>query len=106
MQQNAELLPNKENYYIYVELSNTGRQTIHTTDITTGNWKNHLDAVVNIMRDGIETEFVQNMFITVIFADGLDCDLSLFDYYFNLTMWNCIIQAGGIIESNHISTIS
>ena len=59
----TELLPNKENYYVYTELSNTGRQVIHTKDINMINWKDHLDAILNIMKDGIETEFVQNMFI-------------------------------------------
>lgn len=99
---NEELLPNKENYYVYTELSNTGRQVIHTETINMSNWKNHLDAVLNIMKDGIETDFVQHMFINVVFADGLDCDLSLFDYYFNLTMWHCIINAGGVIKSKHL----
>ena len=98
----TELLPNKENYYVYTELSNTGRQVIHTKDINMINWKDHLDAILNIMKDGIETEFVQNMFINVVFADGLDCDLSLFDYYFNLVMWHCIINAGGVIKSKHL----
>ena len=101
MQQQA-ILPNTENYFMYKELSETGRQKIYTKDINVTNWKTHLDAIINIMKDGIEQEFVQHMFINVIFADGLDCDLSLFDYYFNLSMWNCIILAGGTIESKHL----
>lgn len=96
------ILPNIANYFMYKELAETGRQAIYTKDINVTNWKTHLDAIINIMKDGIEKDFVQHMFINVVFADDLDCDLSLFDYYFNLSMWNCIIQAGGIIESKHL----
>lgn len=96
------VLNNLDNYYIYTKLAQTQRQTVNVLEIDINNWNQHMDAIVNILKDGIETEYVQNMFITVIFADGVDVDLSIFDYFFNITMWNCIIRAGGQILSKHL----
>lgn len=96
------VLPYPENYGIYVPLSETGYQSIRTADINYSNWQSHFDSIINIMKDGIETDFVQNMFINVQFYDKKSCDLSIFDYMFNLIMWNCIIQTGDKIKSYHL----
>ena len=91
-----------ENYYIYTTLAEKCYQSINVSDITINNWNDHINGIMNILRDGIETDDVQSSFINVTFEDGVDVDLTIFDYFFNLIMWNCIIQAGGKIYSNHL----
>lgn len=93
---------NLDNYYIYSTLAEQGYQKINVSDITVDNWNDHLEGIMNILRDGIETDDVQSSFVNVTFYDGLNVDLTIFDYFFNLMMWNCIIQAGGKIYGNHL----
>ena len=59
-----------ENYWIYRELAETGRMTIHTCDINKDNWEQHEKAVFNIMLDTIELEESRQMFTKVVFDDG------------------------------------
>lgn len=75
-----------ENYGPYVELVQTGRIVIRNTDINRQTYQTHFNSITNIFRDGIELEEVHRMFITVRF-DVIDVDLSIFDYWFNLIMW-------------------
>lgn len=96
------MLENYENYFVYDVLAKKRFQTIKTSEINVDNWNNHIDGIVNILRDGIETEYVQSMFIKVVFEDGISVELSIFDYFFNLIMWHCIIKAGGKIFSRHL----
>lgn len=95
-------LENIENYGPYAELAQTGCITIHTQDINITNWKVHIHSIVNIMKDGIETDFVHNMKITVVFQDNQDINLTVFDYFFNLILWHLIIRTGDAITSKHI----
>ena len=78
------MLENLNNYYIYTELVKNQKMTIYTDTINIENWRNHYDGILNIMKDGIETDYVQNMFITVDFGNGDLVDLSVTDYFFNM----------------------
>ena len=80
------MLENLQNYGPYVELVQNGRMTISNKEITQQTYQKHFDSITNIFRDGIELEEVQRMFITVHF-DVIDVDLYIFDYWFNLIMW-------------------
>lgn len=95
-------LKHLENYGPYAELATTGYITISTDNITVSNWKEHIHSIVNIMKDGIETDFVQNMKLRVIFHNNEDVELSIFDYYFNLIMWHLIIRTGDPINAEHL----
>lgn len=89
-------------YGPYQTLCEKGYQKILTKDINKANINFHLDSIINILKDGIETSEVQNMLINVVFNDGIDIELSIFDYYINLMMWQlrtCIDQP---IESIHL----
>lgn len=77
----------KPQYFIFDELVTTGYQTIFTKDINDSNIDVMFDALINILKDGIETEWVQNMMVNVIFEDGEDVELSLFDFLFNVMFW-------------------
>lgn len=74
-------------YYPYKDLCETGKQTIYTKDIRNDNINRHFYSIINILKDGIETDEVQSMMITIIFEDDVDVELSIFDYLYNLMFW-------------------
>lgn len=89
-------------YYPYEDLVTTGRQTIYTKDLNADNIDNHFYSIINILKDGIETEFVQNMFITVVFCNDVTVDLSIFDYTINLMFWCLFAKVGEPIIDIHL----
>jgi hypothetical protein len=70
----------KPQYYVYKDLVETGRQIIYTKDLNKGNIERHFYACIDILKDGIETDFVQGMMIHVVFVDKEEIDLSIFDH--------------------------
>ena len=89
-------------YFPYEELVTTGYQRIYTKDITKENIDSLFDNAINILKDGIETEFVQSMKINVVFEDKIDINLSIFDYLFNLMFWRLRIMIDKKIYSVHL----
>lgn len=93
----------KEQYHLYYkDLVEKGKQTIYTKDLNQTNIKSHIKSIINIFKDGIETDEVQKMMIHVVFVDGLDCNLSIFDYWSNLAFWQLNCTTGEDINSYHI----
>lgn len=92
----------KPQYYFYEELCKTGKQIIKTKDININNINQYFDGLINIMKDGIETEEVQKMMVHIIFEDNIDVDLSIFDFIYNLMMWQLCTAVGEPIKSIHI----
>lgn len=92
MAQYAEQLVNYNNYYVYQDLVNIGIQNVYTKDLICNNYNNYFMGLMNIFRDGIETEEVQCMMVNVIFDDGQELLLNVMDYFFNLIMWRSIID--------------
>lgn len=97
-----EQFPYKENYGDYVPLTETGYCEIDTSVLNIKNWKYHLDSIINIMKDGIESEILQKGKICIKFSDGVQLRLSIFDYYFNLVMWNMILSINEPISSEYL----
>ena len=95
-------LENLNNYYMYQELALTGRITVNVNSINKSNWKEHFEGICNILSDAIETDFVQNMIITVQFNDGIDLDLSIFDYFNQIVMWYIMICTNTPIISEYL----
>lgn len=91
-----------ENYYMYQELALTGRQTVNVNSIDINNWTQHFNGICNILADGIETREVQQMMIKVIFNDGIDLDLSIFDYFNQIVMWYLMIRTNTPIISDYL----
>lgn len=87
---------------MFVDYVKTRKMVIHTSDITLNNWQEYYDGVLNLMRDGIETEFLQTSFITVDFGNGDIVDLSVFDLFFNLIHWYLIVRSGKQIVGKHL----
>ena len=89
-------------YEPYKDLCEKGRQDIYTKDINKDNIDQYFYSIINIFRDGIETDEVRKMMVHVIFTDGVDVDLSVFDYTINLMMWNLCTGVGAPIKSVHL----
>lgn len=94
---------NNQYYFPYKDLCETGRQTIYTKDLNKTNIDNHFNSIINILKDGIETKEVQSMMINVVFEDGIDLNLSIFDYTINLMMWQLNTGIGKPIYSVHLA---
>ena len=93
------VLENWQNYGSYVDLVKTGSIRIYTGNLSKENLNDHFYSILNIMRDGIETDFVQHMAVNVQFIDNVDVTLSIFDYFLNLIMWNLPISTDEEISS-------
>lgn len=94
-------LPNLNNYGFYKELSQTGYQVVNTDDINDSNIDEHFQNIINILNDGIETNFVQNMKLHVIFPDDA-LDLYIFQYMYNLMFWSLVTCSGRRILSTDL----
>lgn len=99
-------LVNTSNYGPYEPLATSGIPMVEIPvyELTPSNWDLHYKSILNIMKDGIYTEYVQKVCrIRVRFSDADDAyiDLSVPDYYFNLIMWRMIIFVGAPIEPKH-----
>ena len=95
-------LDHPENYGMYALIAVGQQVCINTNDITKSNWYDHYNSILNLFRDGIETDEVQNAFIKVTFDDGETIDIAPVDYFLNLIMWNMLIKTDIPIESKHI----
>ena len=89
-------------YYPYKDLCQKGRCTIYTKDLNNSNIDTHFYSIINILKDGIETEEVQKMMIKVIFANDIDVELSIFDYCINLMFWNLCTSIDHPIYDVHL----
>lgn len=96
------ILENWNNYGNYIPLVRDGSIRIHTAELNSNNLNDHFYSILNIMRDGIESPFVQNMAINIKFVDDVDVTLSIFDYFLNLIMWNLPISTGEQITSYYL----
>ena len=85
----------------YRELIETGHQTVYTKSIDSTNIDTHFNSIIAILQDGLETDFVQSMMLTVVFPDDT-LVLSLFDYMYNLMFWHLIVDVGEEIQSIHL----
>ena len=97
-------LINFENYGIYSDFINGNPKfcvDVSTIDIT--NWEAHFSSILNIFRDGIETEFVQKTPINLKFSNfDTVVQLYLADYLINLILWRQFIMAHGTVMSYHL----
>ena len=92
----------EEYYSPYEDLVVNGYQDINTKDINRENIDILFDHAINILKDGIETPFVQNMKVHVRFVDKVDINLSIFDYLFNLMFWRLRVMIDKQIHSVHL----
>lgn len=96
-----EYLTNFPAYGPFADFVRNHATDIHVDDITIGNWPSYFNGLLNVMKDGIETDFVHQAFINVWFGQDM-IQLSVADMFFNLMMWYLIISAGDKIQPRHI----
>ena len=87
-------LVNYQNYFMFNELVQTGTMYIKTSDITLSNYQDWYTGLMNVLRDGIELQTVQQMKVTVDFGNNEIIKLSIFDLYYNIIMWFIVVRTG------------
>ena len=93
------MLNNYQNYYMFADLVRTGRFYLRTSNITSSNWQEYYDGILNILKDNIETEEIKRFIITVDFGNNDVVDLTIFDLYFNIIMWHLVVKSGITLDA-------
>ena len=93
------MLNNYQNYYMFADLVRTGRFYLRTSNITSSNWQEYYDGILNILKDNIETEEIKHFIITVDFGNNDVVDLTIFDLYFNIIMWHLVVKSGITLDA-------
>ena len=96
------MLTNFANYGPFAEFARTGKYTLNVSDITIDTWQSYYDGILNIFKDGIETDEVQRMMIHVNFQNNTNVDLSIFDYCLNLMFWKLLTEVNHPIWDVHL----
>ena len=96
-------LVNFKNYYVYADMvrNRSSYEVYVPEDLTINNIDEHIDGIFNILKDGIETDFIANCKIRVRW-ENTSCRLSIVDYWYSLFMWCMILKTGHEIRPKHI----
>lgn len=100
-QTQTSTLINYEYYGPLVELANTGYQVINPMSLNASNIDVYRESILNIFRDGIETEFVSNCKIRFQWPE-IGCTLSLHDAFYNIVLWRALVDLGQQIQPCNI----
>lgn len=96
-------MQNFKNYFMYADsIKNQQNIFVYVPDITVENIDEYTEGVFNILKDGIETDYVHNLKVTISWGDDIKCKLFIIDYWFNLFMWKMILVNGESIKPKHI----
>lgn len=98
----SSLLENAEAYGPFETIVSRPDMVLKTDDINKNNWSWFYQGLLNILKDGIETEYIQKYFVRVIFHNKKSVDLSIIDLYFNIIMWRLIVFADEVIMPYHL----
>lgn len=98
MNAQTNYLVNYQNYFMFNELVQNGTMSIKTSDITLGNYQDWYTGLMNVLRDGIELPYVQQMKVRVDFGNGDVINMSIFDLYYNIIMWYIVVRTGMPID--------
>jgi hypothetical protein len=91
-----------DNYGIYSTLLSKGKMDIDANMFSRRNIDDHFNYIINLLSDGIETEQVQRMMINLKFVDGVNVELTIFEYLFNLMFYTLPLEAGEKIDSDKL----
>lgn len=95
-------LVHPENYGPFAGLINGEKLKVDVRSLNKGNWLAHYNSLLNLFKDGIETELVQKAFITVVFSNNEEFDLTLPDFLLNMIMWGMLYRTEVPILPCHI----
>lgn len=102
MQKNESLINCMSDYGIFNNILEGIPVIIHTKDIKKENWNDYYNGLLNIFKDYIENPNLQNTFITFVFDNGFEVELTTEDTLINICMWGFIINADNKIEPYHL----
>lgn len=91
-----------EYYGIYSPILKGEKPIVDVSSFNGEEWENHYTKLLSLFEDGIETKEVETGFIHVRFADGVELDLALVDYFLNLMMWSMLVRTNVPICSYHV----
>ena len=94
-------LINYQNYGPYKDLIKEGSMILDPKVLNGDNYDYYFFSLINILRDGIETEYVQQLFIDIHF-DEIQVKLSIPDYFFNILFWKLMVDVNQQIRPKHI----
>jgi len=95
-------LENFDNYGPYKSIALGLKMTVDVAKINKDNWEDHYRGIINILKDGIFSLYVQKYFLEINFGRGKICHLSIPDYFFNLIMWKPIIFIGQKVKPKNL----
>ena len=72
-----------KNYGPFEPIAYGNKLTIETSSITMQTWDIYYKSLLNLLKDGIQSEIIHNTLVNVKFADGNEVELSIFDLYIN-----------------------
>ena len=96
-------LVNYNNYYVYASMVRDNQPyTLEVSTLSINNIDDHIEGIFNILKDGIETNFIHQCKIGLHWEPDIECRISIIDYWINLFMWSMIIKCGQQIRPKHI----
>ena len=96
------VLLNYEFYGPFEELARTGTMTIYPKELNSNNIDSYREGLMNIFKDGIETDFVKQARVRLQWDNNIGCNLSLHDTFYNLVMWKMITDLDQKVEPYNI----
>lgn len=96
------MLNNYKAYEPYGDFVRYGNMVVDTRNIDKNNWNMHCEGIFNILKDGIETDFIRRAKMNVRFSDNTIIYLTLPDYFMNIIMWRMIVFIDAQIEPKHL----
>lgn len=100
-----DCLVNYKNYYMYANDIKDRKNKIFIyvpEDIIADNIYDHIHGIYNILKDGIDDEYIHNLRFTISWGGDYYCDLGIGDYWFNLFMWSMLLHTDQKISTKHI----
>lgn len=91
-------LINYDYYGPFEEFAKNGTMTIYPRTITSNNIDIYREGLLNIFKDGIETDEVKSGRVRLDWGNGIGCTLSLHDTLYNLVMWKMLCDLGQEIQ--------
>ena len=96
-------LHNDPTYYgIYSPILKGEKPIIDTLSFNAETWDEYYNKLLYLFEDGIELKEVETGFVHVRFADGVELDLALVDYFINLMMWFMLVRTNIPVCSFHV----
>ena len=89
-------------YGPYTQFLKEEHMTIYTEDITKQTWDDYFNGLLNILKDGIETDLVAKGKFDVVFGNGKHIKLTVPDLFINIIFWRMIVYTNFKIEPKHL----